>query len=92
MASVIKAIVLAALGQVAVLALLIGYMGIHTDNTAKAYAQLVERNAHFYTDESLRNQYNTLQIERRDEREDIRAWVDRRIDLKVSQALKGGRQ
>lgn len=41
-----------------------------------------------YTDNALRLQYNTLQLERRDEREDMRAWVDRRINLKIHEAMK----
>lgn len=88
----IRAIVFSAIAQVAVLALLIGYLFVHTDNMANTYALMAARNANAYTDDVVRDQYNRLQIERRDEREDIRAWVGRRIDLKVSQALKGIKQ
>jgi membrane protein involved in colicin uptake len=88
MVSVIRAIVLAAIAQVMILALLIGYLFVHTDNMAKTYALLAERNANSYTTELVHDQYNRLQVERSQEREDMRRFVDRRIDLKISQAMK----
>lgn len=75
MVSVIRAIVLAAIAQVMTLALLIGYLFVHTDNMAN-------------TTELVHDQYNRLQVERSQEREDMRQFVDRRIDLKISQAMK----
>lgn len=45
-----------------------------------------------YTDTALRNTYNQLQLERSQEREQIHDWVDRRIDLKLSQAIKETKQ
>jgi hypothetical protein len=87
MTSVIRAIVLAAIAQVMILALLIGYLFVHTDNVAKTYALLAERSAS-YTKELVHDQYNRLQVERSQEREDMRRFVDRRIDLKISQTMK----
>lgn len=88
MVSVIRAIVLSAIAQVVLLATLISYLFVHTDGTAQAYALLTEQSAAHYTDEAVRDQYNLLQVERSQEREDIHAWVDKRIDLKISQAMK----
>jgi hypothetical protein len=84
MVSVIRAIVLAAIAQVMILALLIGYLFVHTDNMAKTYVLLADS----YTTELVHDQYNRLQVERSQEREDMRRFVDRRIDLKINQAMK----
>lgn len=90
MVSVIRAIVLAAIAQVMILALLIGYLFVHTDNMAKTYALLAERNANSYTTELVRDQYNQLQVEQSRERAQLHNWVDKRIDLKLSEALSRG--
>jgi hypothetical protein len=103
MVSVIRAIVLSAIAQVVLLAALIGYLFVHTDGTAQAYALLAEQNAAHYTDEvakglkdyadeGLRNQYNDLQIQFSGERADMQNFVDRRIDLKLSTFLNENRQ
>jgi hypothetical protein len=57
MVSVIRAIVM-------ILALLIGYLFVHTDNMAKTYALMAERSANSYTKELVHDQYNRLQVER----------------------------
>jgi membrane protein involved in colicin uptake len=88
MNSIIRAIAVAAIVQVVALGLLISYLFVHTDNMAKTYALLAERNANSYTTELVHDQYNRLQVERSQEREDMRRFVDRRIDLKISQAMK----
>lgn len=71
-----------------VLALLLGYLFVYTDNMARIYALSGERSAKSYTKELVHDQYNRLQVERSQEREDMRQFVDRRIDLKISQAMK----
>lgn len=85
MVAVIRAIVLAAIAQVAILALLNGYLFVHADNMSQVHSAIAERNAAHYTDEVIRDQYNRLQVERSQEREDLHTWVDRRVDLKLSQ-------
>jgi len=85
MVAVIRAIVLAAIAQVAILALLIGYLFVHADNMSQVYSAIAERNAAHYTDETVRDQYNAVQVQLSQEREDLHNWVDRRIDLKLSQ-------
>ncbi|QXZ13019.1 hypothetical protein KVQ82_23520 [Pseudomonas sp. AO-1] len=87
MMSIIKAILLGALLQIAVGAGLTVYLFNHTSDMALQYAQMAERNANIYTDVTVRDQYNRLQREQSSEREDMKSWVDRRIYLKVSQAL-----
>jgi hypothetical protein len=92
MNGIIKAILLGALLQIEVGAGLTVYLFNHTSDMALQYAQMAERSANTYTDEVVRDQYNKLQLEQSQSREDMHAWVDRRIDLKVSQALKGIKQ
>lgn len=92
MMSIMKAVMLGTLLQIAVGASLTVYLFNHTSDTALQYAQMAERNANIYTDVIVRDQYNRLQREQSSEREDMKSWVDRRIDLKVSQALKGIKQ
>lgn len=45
-----------------------------------------------YTDNALRLQYNVLQVERSQEREDLHTWIDRRIELRLSQLPKERKQ
>lgn len=86
MVTVVRAIVLAAIAQVAILALLIGYLFVHADNMSQVYAAIAERNAAQYTDQLVHDQYNRLQLEQSQSREDMHTWVDRRIELKLSKA------
>lgn len=95
MLSIIKAVMLGALLQIAVGTGLTVYLFNHTGDIALQYAQMAERNANAYTDMAkqsmtkvIHDQYNRLQLEQSREREDMKNWVDRRIDLKVSQALR----
>jgi hypothetical protein len=88
MNGIIKAIMLGVLLQITVGTGLTVYLFNHTSDMALQYAQMAERNANTYTDEVVRDQYNRLQIERSQEREDMRQFLDRRIDLKIDQAMK----
>lgn len=45
-----------------------------------------------YTDNALRLQYNQLQVQFSNEREGMHAWLDKRIDLKLSQMPKERKQ
>ena len=92
MSGVIRAVIFGALLQIAVGTGLTVYLFNHTSDMALQYAQMAERSANTYADEVVRDQYNKLQLEQSQSREDMHAWVDRRIDLKVSQALKGIKQ
>lgn len=92
MVAVIRAIVLAAIAQVAILALLIGYLFVHADNMSQVYAAIAERNANTYTEQVVRNQYNRLQLEQSQSREDMHTWIDRRIELRLSQLPKEHKQ
>jgi len=86
MVTVIRAIVLAAIAQVLILTFLVSYLFVHADNMAQVYAAIAERNSARYTDEVVRDQYNRLQLEQSQSREDLHAWIDRRIDLKINQS------
>ena len=99
MLSIIKAIMLGALLQIAVGTGPTVYLFNHASDMALQYAQMAERNANAYTDiakhsvtKAVHDQYNRLQLEQSREREDMKNWVDRRIDLKVSQALRAIKQ
>lgn len=86
MKGIIRAIALGAFFQVVIGAGLSIWLFNHNNDMALQYAAMSERNANAYTDEVVRDQYNRLQVERSQEREDLHTWVDRRIDLKLSQA------
>lgn len=88
MGNVIRAIVLAAIAQVTILALLIGYSFVHADNMSQVYAAIAERNSAHYTDTALHDQYNAIQLQFQDERNSMHEFVDKRVDLKISQAIK----
>ena len=92
MSSVIRAIVFSAIAQVVVFASLVGYLFVHADNMSQMYSAISERNANAYTDEVLRLRYNQLQLERSQERESLHTWIDKRIDLKLSQLPKEHKQ
>lgn len=88
MKGIIRAIALGALLQIAVGCCLTAWLFNHSNDMALQYAQMAERNANTYTDDVVRDQYNRLQIERSQERESMQQFVDKRIDLKLSQAIK----
>lgn len=88
MNGIIKAIAIGALLQIAVGSFLTVYLFQHTNDAALRYSQLAEAQANSYTDEVTRAQYNQLQIERSQERDELHKWVDQRIDLKLQQAFK----
>lgn len=89
MVVVIRAIVLAAIAQVIILAVLVSYLFIHADNMSQVYAAISERNSAHYTDEVVRDQYNGLQLQFQSERDSLHEYIDKRVDLKISQAIKG---
>lgn len=88
MSNIIKAIMLGALLQIAVSTGLTVCLFNHASDTAQQYALLAEQNANRYTDKISGDQYNQLQIERSQEREDLHVWIDQRIDLKIHKAMK----
>jgi hypothetical protein len=90
MNSIIRAIAVAAIVQVVALGLLISYLFVHTDNAAQTYMVMAERNSNAYTNELVHDQYNVLQVEQSRERAQLHEWVDKRIDLKLSEALIRG--
>lgn len=88
MSNIIKAIMLGALLQIAVSTGLTVYLFNRTGDMVQQYALFAEQNANRYTDKISRDQYNQLQIERSQEREDLHVWIDRRIDLKIQKAME----
>ena len=84
MKGIIRAIALVAFIQVVVGAGLTVWLFNHNNDMALQYAQMAERNANTYTDGMVRDQYNRLQVERSQEREDLHKWVDHRISLQLS--------
>lgn len=88
MTNTIKTIVFATILQVGILASLIVFLTFHTDDIAKQYANMAEQNATAHT-EMMLTHYNTdIQNQMNAEREDMHAYIDRRIDVKLIQALQ----
>lgn len=85
MKRIILAMSLGFLAQIVIATGLTFWLFNHNNDMALQYAQMAERNANAYTDEALRLRYNQLQLERSQERESLHAWIDKRIDLKISQ-------
>ncbi len=92
MNKIIRTIALGFVVQIAVATGLTFWLFNHDNDMALQYSQLAERNANAYTDEALRLRYNQLQLERSQERESLHAWIDKRIDLKLSQLPKERKQ
>ncbi len=92
MKRIILAIGLGFLAQIVIATGLTFWLFNHNNDMALQYAQMAERNANAYTDEALRLRYNQLQLERSQERESLHAWIDKRIDLKISQLPKEYKQ
>ncbi|MEN5241434.1 MULTISPECIES: hypothetical protein [Pseudomonas] len=92
MKGIILAIALGFLVQIVIATGLTLWLFNHNSDMALQYAQMAERNANAYTDEALRLRYNQLQLERSQERESLHTWIDKRIDLKLSQLPKGHKQ
>ena len=88
MKGIIRAIALGAFIQVVIGAGLSVWLFTHNNDMALQYSQMAERNANTYTDEVVRDQYNRLQLEQSRSREDMRLFVDKRVALKLSQAIK----
>ena len=92
MSSVIRAIVFSAIAQVAVLALLVGYLFVHADNMSQMYATIAERNANAHTDEQVMLHNNQLQLQFQAERQSLQEFVEKRVNLRISQALRENKQ
>lgn len=92
MKGIILAIGLGFLAQIVIATGLTFWLFNHNNDMALQYAQMSERNANAYTDEALRLRYNQLQLERSQERASLHAWIDKRIDLKLSQLPKENKQ
>ncbi|WP_064120824.1 hypothetical protein [Pseudomonas fluorescens] len=92
MNKIIRTIALGFVVQIAVATGLTVWLFNHNNDMALQYSQLAERNANAYTDEALRLRYNQLQLERSQERESLHTWIDKRIDLKLSQLPKEHKQ
>lgn len=89
---IILAIGLGFLAQIVIATGLTFWLFDHSSDVATQYTKMAERNANAYTDEVLRLRYNQLQLERSQERESLHAWIDKRIDLKLSQLPKEHKQ
>lgn len=81
MKSVIQAIMFACVLQMVVGAVFTTYLFNHASAVSEQY-----------TDTALRLQYNVLQVERSQEREDLHTWIDKRIELRLSQLPKEHKQ
>lgn len=77
MKSIIQTILFACILQMAAGAFFTTYLFKHAGAVAEQY-----------TDTVLRLQYNALQVERSQERENLHTWMDRRIELRLSQLPK----
>ncbi|MBN3964314.1 hypothetical protein IMW75_03315 [Pseudomonas gregormendelii] len=84
----IRAILAGAFLQILVGSGLTFYLFDHTTDMALRYAQMAERNAESYTDAAIQLHYNRMQIQFSEERESMRAYVQKTIDLKISQVRK----
>lgn len=96
MRKLIRTIALGTLLQITVGAGLTAYLFDHANDVALQYAQMTERNArahtNTYTDEQVLQAYNRILRERSQEREDLHEWVDKRINLRLSQLPKEHKQ
>lgn len=81
MKAVIQAIMFACVLQMVVSGIFTTYLFNHASAVSEQY-----------TDTALRLQYNQMQVQFSNEREDMRAWVDKRIDLRLSQLPKEQKQ
>lgn len=77
MRAIIQAIMFACVMQMVVGAVFTTYLFNHASAVSEQY-----------TDTALRLQYNQLQVERSQEREDLHTWIDNRISLRLSQLPK----
>lgn len=80
----VKAIFVAAVAQVCILSMLIGYMFVRSDDMARTYALISERNSA----QLVHDQYNAIQVQFAEERSSMKDYVENRLDLKLQQALK----
>jgi hypothetical protein len=88
MNAIIRCVIITCVIQLVAVVGLGGYLAIHNSREAAYLSALAQSNAAFYTDEVSQRYYNRLQKELSVERADLHEWVDKRIDLKLHQALK----
>lgn len=88
MVTVLRAIALAAMLQVAVGAGLTAYLFTNTNDAALRYSNLAEQSANIYTDEIALRQNNAMQLQFSDERASMKNYIENRIDLKIDKAMK----
>lgn len=86
MNKVITAIAVACVLQISATLGFTSYMINHTNDVARQYALLAERNANLHSDQTTLDMYNRIQIERSQERDDLHQYIDKRIDLKIFEA------
>jgi phosphoenolpyruvate-protein kinase (PTS system EI component) len=88
MNAIIRCVIIACVLQIGAVVGLGGYLAIRNSNEAVYLSALAQSNAAYYTDATSLRYYNKLQQELSAERDDLHQWVDKRIDLKLYEALK----
>jgi hypothetical protein len=88
MNKIIRTIALGFVVQIAVATGLTFWLFNHSNDMALQYAQMAERNANAYTDEQVMLHNNQLQLQFQAERSSLQEFVERRVNLRISQALK----
>ncbi|KPG99429.1 hypothetical protein AEQ67_09840 [Pseudomonas sp. RIT-PI-q] len=88
MNAIIRSVIVACVIQVIAFVSLGSYIYTRNNQQAAYYAAMAERNAAAYTDDVALRYYNELQVERSDERAALHEYIDKRIDLKLRQALE----
>lgn len=92
MKGIILAIALGFLAQIVIAASLTFWLFNHNNEMAMQYAQMAERNANAYTDEQVMLHNNQLQLQFQAERQSLQEFVERRVNLRISQALRENKQ
>lgn len=88
MNSIIKAIIIASVVQVVALCFATGYVYRQLTYEAAYFAALARSQAEVHANDVVLRFYNQLQKERSAERDDLYIYIDKRVDLKIHQALK----
>ncbi|MCY1262216.1 hypothetical protein D9M68_42440 [compost metagenome] len=80
--------------QIIAVCFMVGYVYHRSVGEAAYFAALAQSHSEVYTDAVALRHYNQIQQERSAEREDLQMYIDKRIDLKLSQAITpaGGKQ
>lgn len=82
----IKALAVATLLQIAVVAGLLFWQADHQLEQTRAYVLLAEERANAHANTVVSDAYNPLQRERSADRADLEKWLDRRIETRLAQA------